>query len=95
MDRHFTASDAGFQRRLLTSDSTDTQCSWWIEHGRFPWRSLWFTGVIRDRLGDWEDRFCFTFFLGSSTISIQLLYIWGATTGAMLGIVAAANQLIL
>jgi hypothetical protein len=36
---------------------------------------LWFTGVIRDRLGDQEDRFFSTIFLGSGLISVVLMFI--------------------
>jgi MFS family permease len=46
---------------------------------------LWFTGVIRDRLGDNEDRFFATLFLGSGIISVVLLFVWGAVFGAIMG----------
>ncbi len=46
---------------------------------------LWFTGVIRDRLGDREDRFFATIFLGSGIIFVVMLFIWGATVGAIFG----------
>jgi hypothetical protein len=36
---------------------------------------LWFTGVIRDRLGEQEDRFFSTIFLGSGIISVVLMFI--------------------
>ncbi len=35
---------------------------------------LWFIGVIRDRLGDYEDRFFATVFLGSGLLFIALLF---------------------
>ena len=47
---------------------------------------LWFTGVIRDRLGDYEDRFFATIFLGSGIILVVLLFIWAAVFGAIMGI---------
>jgi hypothetical protein len=55
---------------------------------------LWFTGVIRDRLGDREDRFFATIFLGSGIISVVMLFIWGATAGAMFGTFAVAAELM-
>lgn len=45
---------------------------------------LWFTGVIRDRLRDQEDRFFATIFLGSGIIQVLLLFIWGAILGALM-----------
>ena len=54
---------------------------------------LWFTGVIRDRLGDSEDRFFSTVFLGSGIISIVLLFVWGGTAGALFGTLTIATVL--
>ena len=45
---------------------------------------LWFTGVIRDRLRDREDRFFATIFLGSGIVHVVLLYLWGAVFGALM-----------
>jgi hypothetical protein len=45
---------------------------------------LWFTGVIRDRLGDDEDRFFATLFLGSGIILVVLFFIWAAVFGAIM-----------
>lgn len=45
---------------------------------------LWFTGVIRDQLGDLEDRFFATLFYGSGIIQVVLLFIWGAIFGAVM-----------
>ena len=36
---------------------------------------LWFTGVIRDWLGDQEDRFFATIFFGSGIIFVVLMFI--------------------
>lgn len=55
---------------------------------------LWFTGVIRDRLGDREDRFFSTIFFGSGIISVVMLFIWGATAGAMFGTFAISAELV-
>ena len=45
---------------------------------------LWFTGVIRDRLGEMEDQFFTTIFLTSGTIQVVLLFLWGAVFGALM-----------
>jgi hypothetical protein len=51
---------------------------------------LWFTGVVREHLGEQEDRFFSTIFFGSSIILIAMLFIWGATMGASFNIVNSA-----
>jgi MFS family permease len=51
---------------------------------------LWFTGVIREHLGEQEDRFFSTIFFGSSVILIVMLFIWGATMGASFSIINSA-----
>ena len=48
---------------------------------------LWFIGVVRDRIGDFEDRFFATVFLGSGLIFLTLLF----CASAMLGGLAAAT----
>ena len=45
---------------------------------------LWFIGVIRDRLGQREDRFFATVFLGSGLLFLGMLFIAAAVVGAML-----------
>jgi len=45
---------------------------------------LWFTGVIRDRLRDREDRFFGTIFFGSGIILVGLWFTWGAVFGAIM-----------
>jgi len=45
---------------------------------------LWFTGVIRDRLRDREDRFFATIFFGSGIIYVLLLFLWGAILGTIM-----------
>ena len=44
---------------------------------------LWFTGVLRDRLDDKEDRFFSTIFFGSGILIVGMLFIWAAAFGAM------------
>lgn len=53
---------------------------------------LWFTGVLRDLLGELEDRFFSTLFLGSGIILVVLMYTWAAAFGAIFGTYAVAAQ---
>ena len=50
---------------------------------------LWFIGVLRDRLGEREDRFFATVFLGSGLLFLAMLFAAGATIGAILLVFAA------
>ena len=45
---------------------------------------LWFIGVIRDQLGQREDRFFATVFLGSGLLFLGMLFVAAAVVGAML-----------
>jgi hypothetical protein len=45
---------------------------------------LWFIGVIRDRIGDHEDRFFSTVFLGSGLVFIAMLFVAAAVAGGLL-----------
>lgn len=45
---------------------------------------LWFIGVIRDRLGDMEDRFFATVFLGSGLLFLALTFVGAALAGGLL-----------
>jgi hypothetical protein len=45
---------------------------------------LWFTGVVRDRLGEHEDQFFATIFLSSGIITVALLFIWSAIFAALM-----------
>lgn len=49
---------------------------------------LWFIGVVRDRLGDLEDKFFATVFLGSGLVFLAMLFTSSAVAG---GILAAAE----
>ena len=46
---------------------------------------LWFIGVIRDRIGDREDRFFATVFLGSGLIFVAMLFAGAAVLGGLVG----------
>ena len=50
---------------------------------------LWFIGVVRDRIGEGEDRFFATVFLGSGLLFIAMLFASGAIAG---GLVIAADD---
>ena len=49
---------------------------------------LWFIGVIRDRIGQHEDRFFATVFLGSGLLFVGMLFVAAAFAG---GLTAAAS----
>lgn len=56
---------------------------------------LWFIGVIRDRLGDMEDRLFATVFLGSGLLFLALTFVGAALAGGLLASYAAeGNELI-
>jgi hypothetical protein len=50
---------------------------------------LWFIGVIRDRIGEREDRFFATVFLGSGLLFVSMLFVAAAVSG---GLIAAATS---
>src|ERR1700757_951045 len=43
---------------------------------------LWFIGVLRDRIGEREDRFFATVFLGSGLLFVAMLFVAAAVAGA-------------
>lgn len=45
---------------------------------------LWFIGVIRDRIGQREDRFFATVFFGSGLLFLSMLFFAAASVGAIL-----------
>ena len=55
---------------------------------------LWFIGVIRDRLGDQEDRFFATVFLGSGLMFLALTFVGAALAGGMLSSYAIEKKLL-
>ncbi len=55
---------------------------------------LWFTGVIRDLVGEREDHFFATIFLGSGIIYVALGFVWAAIFGAILGIYSTLPNLL-
>ena len=45
---------------------------------------LWFMGVLRDRMGEKEDRFLATVFLGSGLLFLAIIFASSAVTGAVI-----------
>jgi hypothetical protein len=54
---------------------------------------LWFIGVVRDRLGDYEDRFFSTVFLGSGLLFLAMLFSSAAVAGGTISISGAVATL--
>ena len=53
---------------------------------------LWFIGVLRDRLGQKEDRFFATVFFGSALLFLATLFVAAAIVGAVILAASSANQ---
>ena len=53
---------------------------------------LWFIGVLRDRLGQKEDRFFATVFFGSALLFLATLFAAAAIVGAVILAASSANQ---
>jgi hypothetical protein len=51
---------------------------------------LWFIGVVRDRLGEHEDRFFATVFLGSGLLFLAMLFASAAVAGGVISMYGAA-----
>jgi hypothetical protein len=55
----------------------------------------WFIGVVRDRIGNLEDRFFATVFLGSGLLYIAMLFVSAAITGGLLVALGSGTENIL
>ena len=51
---------------------------------------LWYTGVIRDRLGEHEDQLFATIFLSSGIITVVLFFVWAAIFAALVSTTSLA-----
>ena len=51
---------------------------------------LWFIGVLRDRIGPYEDRFFATVFLGSGLLFLAMLFTMAAVAGGIIMVYGAA-----
>ena len=47
---------------------------------------LWFMGAVRSRIGENEDKFLATVFLGSGLLFIAMLFVFSALFGALIGV---------
>ena len=52
---------------------------------------LWFIGVLRDRIGDREDRFFATVFLGSGLLFVAMLFVTAAVAGGLFGAASSSS----
>ncbi len=52
---------------------------------------LWFIGVLRDRIGEREDRLFATVFLGSGLLFVGMLFVAAAVAGATIGAASSAR----
>ena len=50
---------------------------------------LWFIGVLRDRIGAYEDRFFATVFLGSGLLFLAMLFAFSAVAGGIMMVYGA------
>jgi hypothetical protein len=51
---------------------------------------LWFIGVLRDRIGEREDRFFATVFLGSGLLFVAMIFVAAAAGGALVASASSA-----
>ena len=56
---------------------------------------LWFIGVLRDRMGEREDRFFATVFMGSGLLFLAMLFFSAAVAGGIIIAFAAAPERLL
>ena len=92
--------------RISVPESLDDSGEWLVDNARkitfaislIPFAGiafLWFLGVIRDRLGEFEDRFFSTVFFGSGLLFIAMTFISGAITASLLSIYAVDSSILL
>ncbi len=56
---------------------------------------LWFIGVVRDRLGEHEDRFFATVFLGSGLLFLAMLFASAAVAGGLMRMYGATPSMLI
>jgi len=52
---------------------------------------LWFIGVLRDRIGEREDRFFATVFLGSGLLFVAMMFVAAAVGGALIATASSSS----
>jgi hypothetical protein len=53
---------------------------------------LWFIAVVRDRLGELEDRFFATVFLGSGLLYIAMMFVSAALAGGLITVLGSGTE---
>ena len=53
---------------------------------------LWFIAVVRDRLGELEDRFFSTVFLGSGLLYVAMMFTAAAIAGALISLLGSGSE---
>jgi hypothetical protein len=53
---------------------------------------LWFIAVVRDRLGELEDRFFATVFLGSGLLFIAMVFTAAAAAGGIMTVLGSGSE---
>lgn len=53
---------------------------------------LWFVGVLRDHLGEFEDRFFATVFFGSGLLYLGMYFASAALAGGLLGVLSGQTE---
>ena len=53
---------------------------------------LWFIAVVRDRLGELEDRFFATVFLGSGRLFIAMVFNAAAVAGGIIRVLSSGSE---
>jgi len=93
-------------RLAIPVDPVDQSGAWLIEQagsvslalGLVPFAGiafLWFIGVVRDRIGKFEDRFFSTVFFGSGLLYLAMIFSAAAmTAGLLASYTSEANKLI-
>lgn len=75
---------------VISTDTSWAQTGTWkinLALGMMPLAGiayLWFIGVVRDRLGDFEDRFFSSVFYGSSLLFLAMVFVSMAIAGGIL-----------
>ncbi len=82
---HSALPKQGDQGRWITESGRRNEMRWAL--ALVPYAGiafLWFIGVIRARIGDREDKFFATVFLGSGLLFVAMLFTAAASLGALL-----------
>lgn len=92
--------------RISVPERLDGSGEWVIDHGGriafaiglVPFAGiafLWFLGVIRDRLGDYEDRFFSTVFFGSGLLFFAMTFVSAAVADSLIRIYAVDPDILI